>query len=334
MTRILVIGPSWVGDMVMAQSLFMALKADESDCEIHVAAPTAALPITMRMPEVKTGWPLDARSGRIDISARYRLARSLKNENFDLAIILPNSIKSAIVPLLAGIKQRRGYKGEARHLFVNQMHHLDKNLLPLTVERFVALAQARPSSHRPEYAHPKLDADQLSAKQYVKRNGLSLARPIIGLCPGAEYGPAKQWPLEKFQALAEQISGQNHQVWIFGGPKDVASGDRIANGLDPDRVKNLCGKTSLLEAVDLMSLTSSVASNDSGLMHVAAALQLPLVALFGSSSPAMTPPLSEDAKILETELDCRPCFKRTCPLGHLDCLNLISVDRVAQALQI
>lgn len=332
MTRILIVGPSWIGDMVMAQSLFKALKAETPSAEIHVAAPPWALPLTERMPEVARGWSLETRRGKIDLGPRRELAKALREQEFSLSILLPNSLKSALLPWFAGIPKRRGYRGESRYFLVNEMHKLDKTVLPLTVQRFVALAQPTAPSNPPAFEQPRLQADSKSAKTIAASLGLETKGPIAGLCPGAEYGPAKQWPLPYFHALAERLSSKGDQVWIFGSPNDVAAGTEIAAGLDPGLVKNLCAKTSLLDAVDLMSLTDRVVSNDSGLMHVAAALNKPLAAIFGSSSPAMTPPLSDKAAILEVELDCRPCMQRTCPLGHLNCLKMISVDEVEAAL--
>ncbi|MBZ0217666.1 MAG: lipopolysaccharide heptosyltransferase II, partial [Fimbriimonadaceae bacterium] len=215
-----------------------------------------------------------------------------------------------------------------RYGLINQMHHLDKSVLPLTVQRFAALAQRYAPDEAPEILRPQLTVDPDFARHVADEMNLSMAKPIIALCPGAEYGPAKQWPIEYYGTLARRLADAGNCVWIFGSGKDRDAGDVIRSHTDGSAVHNLCGRTSLTQAIDLMSLCRRVITNDSGLMHVAAALDIPLVALFGSSTPDMTPPLSDKAQILALDLDCRPCFKRECPLGHLDCLRKISVDQV------
>lgn len=316
----------------MTQSLFKALKAEHKGCEIHVTAPAWSLPITERMAEVERGWLLEAQRGKLGLGNRRRLARKLKSERFDLAILIPNSFKSALLPWMAGIPERRGYVGEKRYGLLNDIRRLDKSVLTRAVERFTALAYDQPLKTAPDILQPELVVNAASARHLAAKNGLTLEKPIVALCPGAEFGPAKQWPADKFRQLAARLIDAGQAVWLFGSPKDVPAADEIARGLDPASVMNLCGKTSLLEAIDLMSLTDRVVSNDSGLMHVAAALNKRVVAIYGATPGYLAPPLSEDAEILEVELDCRPCMQRTCPLVHLNCLKMISVDEVEAAL--
>jgi len=332
MTEILVIAPAWVGDMVMAQALFRQLKADQPGTNIHVVGPPWILPLIERMPEISSGSKLDVAHGALGLAARHRLARGLKEKKFDLAITLPNSFKAALVPWLAGIPRRRGYRGEMRYRLINEMHRLDKTKLPRTVERFAALARKTAPDIAPAILPPRLETNKDEAGTLAAGLGLGLDSPVVGLCPGAEYGPAKQWPLAYYGDLARRLAETGKGVWIFGSPRDREAGETIVRTADHEGVHNLCGQTSLTQAIDLMSLCTAVVSNDSGLMHVAAALDIPLVALFGSSTPDMTPPLSEKAAILARDLECRPCFKRECPLGHLDCLTGIPVDRVMAAL--
>ncbi|TQV62039.1 MAG: lipopolysaccharide heptosyltransferase II [Halothiobacillaceae bacterium] len=323
---ILIVGPSWVGDMVMAHSLFQTLRLQHPDCVIDVLAPGWSLPLLARMPEVRHGIAMPLGHGELGLGARWRIGRSLRGQ-YDQAIILPGSIKSALAPFFAGIPQRTAYRGEHRYGLVNDMRPLDKALLPLTVQRFVALGLPAGSPQLPEYPTPRLRVDASKQQRLIAELGLSLDRPAVAFMPGAEYGPAKQWPLEHFAALARALVAQGKRVWILGSSKDEAAGATIAEQAG-EGVLNLCGRTRLEDAIDLLALCEAAVTNDSGLMHVAAALDIPTVALFGSSSPSHTPPLSDKAQVIYLGLDCSPCFKRTCPLGHTRCLADITPERV------
>jgi heptosyltransferase-2 len=332
MTRVLIVAPAWVGDMVMAQSLVAALRARPDTAAVDLLAPPWTAPLGGRMPGVGKVHVIDTKHGRFDLAMRYRFGRGLEAEGYDLAIVLPGSLKSAIPPWSAGIAQRRGYRGEWRYGLLNDIRPLDKRRVKRTIDRFVALAAAR-GEPAPATVPPVLAFDMARGREIAAGLGLALDRRVIALCPGAEYGPAKQWPAAHFAALAALLAERGHRTWIFGSKKDAAIGETIielARARNPDRVPvNLAGRTELVEAIDLMSLTHSVATNDSGLMHVAAAIGRPLVALYGSTTPEMTPPLGPVVEIVERQLPCRPCFQRTCPLGHLDCLNLIAAKDVA-----
>ncbi|WP_110693589.1 lipopolysaccharide heptosyltransferase II [Salinicola halophyticus] len=328
--RILVVGPSWVGDMVMAQSLFITLKRRHPGARIGVLAPGWSLPILERMPEVDEAIALDVKHGEFGWKTRRDVARSLKGR-FDRAIVLPRSLKSALVPFLAGIPRRTGFTGEQRYVLLNDRRRLDKGVLDQTVKRFVALGldveQAAGGDF--EIPYPRLRVDR--GRQTELRAELSLGeRPAIGMMPGAEYGPAKQWPLEYFRELAETLIGKGYAVWVLGGPKDTEAGDVIADGLES--AHNLCGKTRLSDAVDLLAACEQVVTNDSGLMHVAAAVGTRIQALYGSSSPTYTPPLTGNADIHYLALSCSPCFERTCPLGHRNCLKQMSPSSIEQTI--
>ena len=327
---VLVVGPSWVGDMVMAQSLFKALRANDPDRPIDVLAPGWSLPLLARMPEVRAGVEMPLGHGRLGLVDRWRLGRSLRGR-YRQAIVLPNSWKSAIVPFAARIPLRTGWRGEMRYGLLNDIRSLDKARYPMTVQRFVALA-AGADAALPTIQPPRLEvrtADVQAAAQALGAQK-SADRRVLALCPGAEYGPAKQWPTVHFAELGRQLARQGWDVWLFGSARDVAVCEGIAATCKV--VTNLAGRTTLEQAVDLMSLADAVVSNDSGLMHVAAALDRPLVALYGSSDPGFTPPLNADHEIVNLGLDCSPCFKRECPLGTTACLVDMSVAQVEGAL--
>ncbi|MDR2207863.1 MAG: lipopolysaccharide heptosyltransferase II [Azoarcus sp.] len=330
MRKILIIGPSWVGDMVMAQSLFMSLKAN-GECEIDVLAPAWSLPVLARMPEVRRGIVMPLGHGQFGLTARWRLGKELSREGYDQSIVLPNSFKSALVPFFARIPQRTGFRGEMRYGFINDMRPLKRALLPMTVQRFAALGQREPAIAPVSPPTPRLHANHENQAALRERFKLDTARPAIVLMPGAEYGPAKQWPPTHYAKLAHLLAARGFQIWVLGSEKDTAVARPISNG-NPS-VLDLTGHTGLGDAVDLIALGRAAVSNDSGLMHVAAALDVPLVAIFGSSSPEHTPPLSRRALVETLRLKCAPCFERNCPLGHTRCLTDITPERVLAALE-
>jgi len=327
--KILVLGPAWVGDMVLAQSLFKTLKINDPHCTIDVAAPAWTLPLLERMPEVNKAIPLSFKHGQLALRQRWEFGKSLKAYAYTQSIILTNSLKSAVLPFAAGIPVRTGFLGEFRYGLLNDVRKLDKAKLPRTVDRFVALGISK-GSHLPDHMpEPRLLADEDNAKALVKRFGLSIAdQKILALCPGAEYGEAKQWPTEYYAEVAAAAIEHGWAVWLFGSDKDIPVTADI-NRLTQNSCQDFGGKTKLGEAVDLMSLCDVVISNDSGLMHIAAALGKKLIAIYGSSDPYHTPPMNADAIVEYLGLDCSPCFRRVCPLGHLNCLRKITPSQVS-----
>ncbi len=329
--KILVVGPSWVGDMVMAQSLFITLKRRDPAPQIDVLAPGWSRPLLERMPEVSCAIEMPLGHGRLDLGTRWRLGRGLRSRHYDQAILLPNSLKSALTPLWAGIPQRTGWVGEMRYGLLNDIRKLDKTTLTMTVQRFVALGLAAGFQGIPEIPAPRLQIDQSAAEEAMQTLGMGeRQRPVLALCPGAEYGPAKRWPERHYAELAARRMAQGWDLWLFGSARDRPVCAEIiqqaGGGVD------LSGRTSLAQAVDLLSLADAVVSNDSGLMHVAAALERPLVAIYGSSDPGFTPPLNRRSQVVTLGLECSPCFKRECPKGGLECLEGLAVDQVEEAL--
>jgi heptosyltransferase-2 len=317
----------------MAQSLFKVLVQKHPGVVIDVLAPGWSRPLLERMPEVTGAIDMPLGHGQLDLKGRWKLGRSLVERGYEQVILLPNSLKSALVPYWAKIPRRTGWVGEMRYGLVNDIRRLDKSRLTMTVQRFVALAYAADYDGIPEIPIPALRVDAAGAASAMDALGLERGRsPLLALCPGAEYGPAKRWPEHYYGELAGDTIEQGWSVWLFGSEKDrqvCGEVNRVAGG----RCVDLSGRTSLAQAVDLMSLADTVVSNDSGLMHVAAALDRPLVALYGSSDPGFTPPLNPRSRILSLGLDCSPCFKRECPEGHLKCLTELRVEQVARTVR-
>lgn len=319
--------------MVLAQSLFKTIKARRPETLIDVAAPGWTLPLLERMPEVHRTIALPFKHGELGLGSRIRFGRQLRSHRYDQAILLTNSFKSAILPFAASIPRRTGFLGEARYGLLNDIRPLDKIRLPRTIDRFVALGLDRfgldTDAPPPADIHlPSLTAERQSAEQALHRLGWAVPQTaVLGLCPGAEYGEAKRWPAEYYGEVANAALERGWQVWLFGSGKDMPVTGTI-NQLTEGRCLDLGGKTSLGEAIDLMSLTTAVVSNDSGLMHVAAALGKKVVAIYGSSDPGHTPPMSTTAVVHYLGLECSPCFERECPLGHLKCLRDILPKQV------
>lgn len=314
--------------MVMAQSLFKVLRDRNPDVAIDVLAPAWSRPLLARMPEVRAAIDMPLGHGQLQFGLRRRLGISLRERRYEQAILLPNSLKSALTPFFARIPRRTGFVGELRYGLLNDVRKLDKSRLTMTVQRFVALALADGAA-LPDFPNPELVVPQGGAAGAMQALNLAIGDArVLGLCPGAEYGPAKRWP--HYAELARDYLARGWRVWLFGSDKDRAVTDAIsaaAPGCD-----DLAGRTQLAQAIDLLARCDAVVSNDSGLMHVAAAVGRPLVAIYGSSDPGFTPPLTGRAEIVRLGLDCSPCFERECPLGHLNCLHDIKPADIDAAL--
>ncbi len=328
--KTLIIGPSWIGDMVMSQSLYMTLKKQHPNAQIDVMAPAWCKDLLARMPEVDNVVKMPLGHGDLALGTRYQLGLSLKKEAYTHAYILPNSAKSALIPWVARIPHRIGWKGEMRYGLLNDLRP-DKRVFELMVERYCALAypkqQMTGSGSIEDIPYPKLTVNSEDQQRLLTTLNISKEREIVGMCPGAEFGPAKRWPEQHYAQLAAHLIEQGKQVWIFGSEKDLAVAESIKAGLDTTQAKHchlLTGKTSITEAIDLLALCQTIVCNDSGLMHIAASVGCHIVAIYGSTSPTYTPPLTDKLTIVNTEISCRPCFKRECPYGHMKCLTEIS----------
>ena len=332
---ILVVGPSWVGDMVMAQTLFKSLKAQYPAAPIDVIAPPWSQPLLARMPEVREALDLPIGHGEVKLALRRRLGKQLRVRDYRRAVVLPNSLKSALIPFFADIETRTGWRGEMRYGLLNDVRVLDKSLYPLMIQRFAALAYPPGAALPDPLPWPRLIADTANQHAALTAFSLDRQRPILALCPGAEFGPSKRWPEQYYAAVAAEMIRRGWQVWLFGSANDRAVTQAIAAALPPDAAahcRDLAGATQLAQAIDLLALADAVVSNDSGLMHIAAALARPLVVVYGSTSPGFTPPLAEHAAVLSIPVDCGPCFKRECPLGHMKCMHGVTPGRVIDAV--
>ncbi len=331
----LVVGPSWVGDMVMAQALYRVLAARVPAPEIHVLAPQWSRPLNDRMPEVAKSIELAAGHGELKLALRHSLGVRLRAERYAEAIVLPRSFKAALVPWFARIPKRTGYRGEWRYGLLSDVRDLDRARLDQTVKRFVALgfpASAALPTALPTEWRPRLRVDDANLARLRREHGLG-AEPLVALMPGAEYGPAKRWPASSFAALARTLAQAGRSVLLLGSAKERDLGEGIRVHAENARVRNLCGATTLGDVVDLLAASAAAVSNDSGLLHVAAAAGTHVVAIYGSSSPAFTPPLTPHSAIIYRGIECSPCFARECPLGHLRCLREIGPADVLKAVE-
>jgi heptosyltransferase-2 len=338
MHRILVIAPNWIGDAVMSQPLLAAIKASYPNAVIDVLATPWVAPVYRACTEVTELIEADLRHGQLQWGLRRALAAQIKKRNYASCYVLPNSLKSALIPWLANIPERIGYQGELRRLLLTKtkanspktqripmVEHYANLCAPFGhSDAMMRIPQLSPTATALEAARTRLQAADIQTDA------------LVVLCPGAEYGPSKRWPAAHLAGLAQSIlkAKPTASVVLLGSPSDRTIGDAVVLGVAPqERIFNWCGATSLDEAIAIISLCSKVVSNDSGLMHIAAALRVPQVAVFGSSDPNHTPPNSVKATVISLHLPCSPCHQRECPLGHLNCLNQISPERVFAALQ-
>ena len=328
-TGALVIAPGWVGDMVMAGCLLQALRRHDPDLAIDVLAPDWVAPIAARFAPVRAIVRSPFRHGDLALIERVRLGRSLAGR-YKTAYVLPGSWKSAVIPFAAGIPRRIGYLREMRFGLINEVRTIDPALKRKTAIAYQALVDPNAASEPALREPPVLAVDPANRDRLLRDHGLE-AGGFVAFIPGAEFGPAKRWPVRHWIDLADRLDRQGRRVVLFGSPKDAEIGRAIADGW-PHCV-DLTGRTRLEDAIDLLSAAPVAVANDTGLMHVAAAVGCRVIGVYGSTSPDDTPALSETARFVSLALPCSPCRKRVCPLGHLDCLETLTADRVTAAME-
>ncbi len=316
----------------MAQALYKLLLHRAPDRELHVLAPAWSMPVLERMPEVARVIDQPLGHGELGLRARRKLGRRLRAEGYSQAIVLPRSFKSALVPFFASVPVRTGYLGEWRYGLLNDVRPFDAGALDQTVKRFVALGIGREETVLPSIERPRLQIDPDQRAETLARFSLDADTVNVALMPGAEYGPAKRWPLKNFAELASRLIHAGVSVQVLGSAKERKLGDAILTAVERPGARNLCGETSLAEVADLLSAAKAAVTNDSGLMHMAAAVQTQVIALYGSSSPNFTPPLTETKRVFYLGIECSPCFQRDCPLDHFRCMREISVGAVCSAV--
>ena len=334
--KILVVGPAWIGDMMMAQSCFKILKLRNPQVQIDVLASGWTRLLLAHMPEVNLVLEMPLGHGVLDLKARYRLGRSLADKGYQQAILLPNSLKSAFIPFFAKIPLRTGWRGEMRYGLLNDLRVLDKQRYPLMVQRYMALAFSADAELPKDFPYPELNVEKATRVDLLAKFSLDLHRPLLVICPGAEYGPSKRWPEQYYARVATEKIRAGWQVWFMGSVKDQEVVESIRKQLPEaqhDYAHSLAGVTNLGEAIELMDCADAVISNDSGLMHIAAALQKPLVVIYGSTSPAFTPPLAKSVAIVSIHLECSPCFERECPRLHHNCMQELMPAQVLDAME-
>jgi heptosyltransferase-2 len=335
--KTLIIGPSWVGDMLMSQSLYRHLKQQNPDIEIDVLAPNWCRPVLARMPEVNQAIEMPVGHGSLQWGLRKQIGKQLSQNSYEQALVLPNSLKSALIPWFASIPKRTGWRGEMRYGLLNDIRPLDKEAFPLMVQRYVALSQeaTAPALSLDSILYPQLSVDSAEYNAALIQLGLNPDK-AIAFCPGAEFGPAKRWPDYHYAALAKKMISEGYQIWLFGSEKDRETCQQIQDQLseqEQKRCHNLAGTTSLPQAIDLIAHCEAAVSNDSGLMHIAAAVNTPLVALYGPTSPSFTPPLSNQAEIIKLLDGFHKIRKGDAEQGYHQSMIDITPDMAQTALQ-
>lgn len=337
--RTLIISPNWIGDAVMAQPLLQLLRAAHPERPIDVLAPPGVASVWQQVAEVDEVLETPFRHGALQLKQRWKFARLLRKRGYADAYVLPNTIKYALIPWLAGIRRRVGYKGESRYGLINVMHHDEVPPRPM-VAFYAALARPPVTVQGPglraALPRPRLTVAPAQVAAAQERHAIDPARPLVAMAPGAEFGAAKRWPARHFAGLAREVLAREPatQIALLGSPKDREACAEVAAALpDGAAVFNLAGATSLPQAIALLARAAAVVANDSGLLHIASALNRPVLALYGPTDPDHAPPFSDLAASLSLRLDCAPCKQRECPLGHQDCMVKLTPDLAWQHLQ-
>jgi heptosyltransferase II len=322
---ILIVPYMWIGDFVRCHTVIQLLRARFPDRPVDMLTTTLCAPLTDYMPGLRQAIVADLPRSTLALSQHKALADRLKKESYGTALIMPRTWKSALAPFLARIPKRTGFVGEARFFLLNDLRPGEKKLQRM-VDRCAALALPRDAAPPAALPVPELKVPAAEIAAWRNRRGIAdESRPVVALAPGA-VGPAKRWPSASYAALTRQLLAEGFAVWVLGGPDEKALATEIIGDTD---ARDLTGRD-LRDAILALASASAAVSNDSGLLHVAAALGTPSIGIFGPTSPWHWAPLNPLAATMETKavLDCRPCHKPNCRLGHHRCMTEIGADEV------
>ena len=322
--KVLIVAPAWIGDLIISSAFINALKKSNTDLQIDLLINENLSDIAALLPNITNIINSKTTHGKLSLFYRLQLGLELRKNNYSKSYILTNSLKSAIIPFVAGIKDRISYLGEYRYGLVNRIiKKIDRK--KGMVNRYLNILHT-------EYTTDLQPSFDIGDSQKKIEEKYSINTKYVVICPDAEYGPAKKWPAHNWVNLASNLI-PNYQVVFVG--LDTSIKNKINSLESTNNIINLIGKTNLKDAVEVLSNAECVVSNDSGLMHLSSAVNTPIVGIYGSSSPRYTPPLCEASRheIIYKDLDCSPCFKRSCPLGHTNCLNYITVDTVLSSIE-
>ena len=333
--RLLIRSTNWIGDAIMTTPAVRAIRRNFPKAHISMLAKPWLAPVFAHSPHVDEIVVFDAGGRHAGVAGTLRLAKDLRARHYDAAILLQNAIEAAIITFLAGIPARIGFDTDGRRLLLTHPVRRTKAIKSIhqTGYYLKILEGAGLATGTPTLELHLNPADNRRAAQMITEFGVAPDRPLIGLNPSATFGPAKQWFPERYAALGDRLSAElGAVILIFGGPSDEALGHSITNLMSAPAV-DLSGRTSLGEAMALIDRCTAFVTNDSGLMHVAAALNIPLVAVFGSTNWTTTSPFSDTSRIVRVPIECSPCMQPVCPLGHMNCMRLVSVAMVADAVK-
>jgi heptosyltransferase-2 len=333
----LIIAPNWIGDAIFSHGLVKVIKLHQPDAQIDVLVSEKLSFVYKMMPEITQVHILNSTQGKFDFWLRFKMARKLSKKSYTHAYVINNAWKHALIPFLARIPNRIGWVGEFRFILINKWRFLNKKLLPDMLSKISSLGLPR---NKQSYVHeirdsiyPRLIPNKKNQFQYITKHGLNFSldqkQKIVAISPGSDNGTAKRWPAIKYAFLIQKLIKMNFHIWIFGSPKEIHLAEYIVEHCGrSNQVTNLCGKTKLNEALELLALCDIAVCNDSGLLHASAALNLPVIGIYGPTSEKFAPPLTENKAVLYENLKCRPCKSHECPLGHHACMESIEVDRV------
>ena len=326
--KLLIIPQNWLGDIVMSQTLLKKIKSNNPKTSIDILVNSSLKNLVERMPEINKVIILDCNHRELGLFKRLRLAKEIKKSSYDRSIVLSRSLKSSLIPYFAKIPIRTGELGELRYLFINDLKEFSKESRRKTASRYISMYSGKNEELSGNY-YPSLDSNSENIKNLSEKYDLKKDKKVIIFAPGAAFGPSKMWPVNKFRELGKKLNN-DFKILILGSNNEKSIGNDIVTNKN---MVNLCGKTSIADAVDLMHISKFCVSNDSGLMHLAAATNTKSISIYGSTSPDFTPPLTKNKDIHYKGMSCSPCFEKKCKYGHYNCLVDIHSDDVFKSFK-